>query len=147
MCSSDSNYKTMGSSPKLGFGWIWVRAFLVLLRQLPSSPVPQRISSGDSPVSIVYQLQQLCGCSVSALLPSEQPSKHLESRRTQVYYAGGLREDRSPESEPQRGFHKAFMSYLFQVRAWLVGPEWGQARYIYLSFLDISFIPFVLNGI
>ena len=29
---------------------------VVLLRQLPSSPVPQRISSGDSPVAAVYQL-------------------------------------------------------------------------------------------
>ena len=24
---------------------------------------------------------------------------------------------------PERGFHKAFMGYVFQVHAWLVGPE------------------------
>ena len=71
-----------------------------MLRQIPSSPALQRISSGDSPVAVAYQLQQLCGCSVSALLPGEKPREHPESWRSQVYYAGGLRGDRSQESEP-----------------------------------------------
>ena len=56
----------------------------------------------------MYQLQQLCGCSVSALLPGEKPSEHSESWRTQVYYTGGLRGDRSPESEPQRRVSQGF---------------------------------------
>ena len=67
------------------------------LQQLPSSPA-QCISSRDSPVAVVYQLQQLCGCSRSVLSPSEKPSKHSESWRTQVFYASRLRGDRSPES-------------------------------------------------
>ena len=75
---------------------------MILLRQIPSSPALQRTSSGDSPVAVVYQLRQLCGCSGSALLPCEKPSEHSESWRTQVYYAGGLRRDCSPESEPGR---------------------------------------------
>lgn len=66
------------------------------------------ISSGDSPVAVVYQLQQLCGCSGSALLPGEKPSEHSESGRTQVYYAGGLRGERSPESEPRRRVSQGF---------------------------------------
>ena len=48
-----------------------------MLRQIPSSPALQRmqcISSGDSPVAVAYQLQQLCGCSWSALLPGEKPN-------------------------------------------------------------------------
>ena len=47
--------------------------------------------------------QQPCGGGVSApaaLLPREKPSQHLESWRTQVYYPGRLRGDRSLESEP-----------------------------------------------
>ena len=76
-----------------------------MLWQLPSSPAPQHISSSNSPVAVVYQLQQLCSCSVSALLPSEKPSEHLESCRTQVYFAGNLQGDRSPESDPpKKGF-------------------------------------------
>ena len=55
-----------------------------------------------------YQLRQLCGCSGSALLPGEKPSEHSESWRTQVYYAGGLRGDRSPESEPGRRVSQGF---------------------------------------
>ena len=50
-----------------------------MLQQLPSSPAPQHISSGDSPVAVVYQLQQLCGCSVSALSPGEKPCEPTES--------------------------------------------------------------------
>ena len=72
----------------------------------------QRISSGDSPVAVVYQLQQLCSCSVSALLPGEKPSEHSESWRTQVYYASGLRRDRSPESEPGRRVSQGFYGLL-----------------------------------
>ena len=68
----------------------------------------QRISSGDSPVAVAYQLRQLCGCSGSALLPSEKPSEHSESWRTQVYYPGRLRGDRSPESEPRRRVSQGF---------------------------------------
>ena len=79
-----------------------------MLRQIPSSPALQRISSGDSPVAVAYQLRQLCGCSGSALLPSEKPSEHSESWRTQFYYAGGLRGDRSPESEPGRRVSQGF---------------------------------------
>ena len=79
-----------------------------MLRQLPSSPALQRISSSDSLVAVVYQLQQLCGCSVSAVLPGKKPSEHSESWRTQVYYAGGLRGDRSPESEPGRRVSQGF---------------------------------------
>ena len=59
-------------------------------------------------MAVVYQLQQLCGCSGSALLPGEKLSEHLESWRTQVYYAGGLRPDRSPESEPGRRVSQGF---------------------------------------
>ena len=40
-----------------------------------------------------------CISSIS-LLPGEKQSEHLESWRTQVYYAGRLRGDHSPESEP-----------------------------------------------
>ena len=86
--------------------YMYVRLFL--LQQIPSSPVLQRISSGDSPVAVAYQLRQLCGCSGSALLPGEKPSEHSESWRTQVYYAGGLRGDRSPESEPGRRVSQGF---------------------------------------
>ena len=68
----------------------------------------QRISSGNSPVAVVYQLWQLCGCSGSALSPGEKPSEHSGSWRTQVYYAGGLRGDRSPESEPGRRVSQGF---------------------------------------
>ena len=64
-----------------------------MLWQIPSSPALQRISSGNSPVAVVYQLRQLCDCSGSALLPGEKPSEHSESWRTQVYYAGRLRGD------------------------------------------------------
>ena len=95
----------------------------MLLGQLPSSPALQRISSGDSPVAVGYQLQQLCGCSGSALLPGEKPSERSERWRTQVYDAGALKRDRSPESEPEEGFPKAFMGCVFWVQAWLVGPE------------------------
>ena len=56
-------------------------------------------------MAIVYPLQQLCGCSVSALLPRKKAS---ESWRTQFYYAGGLRGDRSLESEPQRRVSQGF---------------------------------------
>ena len=80
----------------------------LLLRQLPSSPAPQCISSGDSPVAVTYQLQQPWGCSVSALSPREKPSEHSESWRTQVYYTGGLRGDGSLESEPRRGVSQGF---------------------------------------
>ena len=79
-----------------------------MLRQIPSSPALQCISSGDSPVAVVYQLRQLCDCSGSALLPGEKPSEHSESWRTQVYYAGGLRGDCSPESEPGRRVSQGF---------------------------------------
>ena len=79
-----------------------------MLRQIPSSPALQPISPGDSPVAVAYQLRQLCGCSRSALSPGEKPSEHSESWRTQVYYAGGLRGDRSPESEPRRGVSQGF---------------------------------------
>ena len=81
---------------------------LTVLRQLPSSPAMQRISSGDGPVAVVYQLQQLCGCSGSALLPGEKPSEHWESWRIQVYYSGALRGDRAPESEPRRRVSQGF---------------------------------------
>ena len=80
----------------------------MLLPQLSSSPALQRISSGDSHRAVAYQLQQFCGCSGSALLPSEKPSEHSESWRTQVYYAGRLRGDGSPESEPRRRVSQGF---------------------------------------
>ena len=101
-------------------------------------------TAAQQPCAAAYQLWgQPCGCSIpalatalwllctsssssavlSALLTGKKPSEHLESWRTQVYYAGGLRGDRSPESEPRS---KAFMGCLFQVHAWLVGPEWWQ---------------------
>ena len=59
-------------------------------------------------MAVAYQLQQLCGCSGSALLPGEKPSEHSESWRPQVYDAGGLRGDRSPESEPRRRVSQGF---------------------------------------
>ena len=87
-----------------------------LLQQLPSSPVLQYISSStalwlqcasssDSPVAIVYPLQQLCGCSVSALLSRKKAS---ESWRTQFYYARRLGGDCSLESEPERRVSQGF---------------------------------------
>jgi len=82
------------------------RLRVVMLRQLPSSPV-----------AAVYHLQPPCSCIESApatLLPGE----HLDSWRTQANYTCALREDRSPESESQKGFHTAFMGYLFQLCAW-----------------------------
>ena len=50
--------------------------------------------------NVTVPTQQPCGCSVSALLPSEKPSEHSESWRTQVYFTSGLGEDRSLKSEP-----------------------------------------------
>ena len=97
-----------------------------MLRQVPSSSVPQHISSGDSPVAVTYQLQQLCGCSGSALSPGEKPSEHSERWRTQVYDASGLRGDHSLESEPQEGFHKAFMGQLFRGHAWRTRVRTGK---------------------
>ena len=76
------------------------------IRQIKDVTLPViwqlRISSSDSPVAVAYQLQQLCGCSGSGLLPGEKPREHSENWRTQVYYAGGLSGDPSPESEPRR---------------------------------------------
>ena len=86
----------------------------LVLQQLPSSSALQCISSGDSPVAVVCQLQQLCGCSVSALFSGEKPSEHLESWRTQVYYASGLRGDHSPESEPQGRVSQGFYGLRLQ---------------------------------
>ena len=74
----------------------------------------------------MYQLQRLCGRSVpapAALSPGEKPSEHSESWRTQVYYAGGLRGDRSPESEPRRGVSQGFYGLV------LLGPclaDWSE---------------------
>ena len=85
----------------------------------------QCISSGDSPVALLYQLQQLCGCSGSDLLPREKPSEHLESWRTQVYYTSGLRGDHSLESEPQRRVSQGFYGLV------LLGPclaDWSEVR-------------------
>ena len=59
-------------------------------------------------MAVAYQLRQLCGCSGSALLPSKKPTEYSESWRTQVYYAGRLRGDRSPESEPGRRVSQGF---------------------------------------
>ena len=91
---------------------VWIQPlkslFVPLLRQLPRSPVPQCTTSGDSPVAVAYQLQQLCGCSGSALLPLEKPSEHSERWRTQVYYASGLRGYRFLESEPRRRISQGF---------------------------------------
>ena len=59
----------------------------------------------------MYQLQRLCGRSVpapAALSPGEKPSECSESWRTQVYYAGGLRGDRSPETKPGRRVSQGF---------------------------------------
>ena len=44
--------------------------------------------------------------------PAEKPSEHLESWRTQVYYASGLRRDGSPESEPGRRVSQGFYGLL-----------------------------------
>lgn len=80
-----------------------------MLWQLPSSPGLQCVSSSDSPVVVACQFwRQPCSCSVSVLLPSEKPSKHSESWRTQVYYTSGLRGDRAPESEPRRRVSQGF---------------------------------------
>lgn len=53
----------------------------------------------SAPMAVVYQLQQLCGCGISVLLPDEKLSELSGSWRTQVYYAGALRGDGSLESE------------------------------------------------
>lgn len=91
----------------------------------PAAPQPQPISSGNSPVAVVHQLQQLCGCSGSALSPGEKPHEPSEKWRTQAYYTGGLRGEPpslSPRSlSPQEAFHRGFMGDLFRVGAWLVG--------------------------
>ena len=59
-------------------------------------------------MAVAYWLQQLCGCNVSALSLGEKPSEHSESWRLQVYFAGGLRGDGSPESEPRRRVSQGF---------------------------------------
>ena len=59
-------------------------------------------------MAVAYQLQQPCGCSVPALLLGEKPSEHLENWRTQIYYDGRLRGDRSLESEPGRRVSQGF---------------------------------------
>ena len=41
---------------------------------------------------------------VDQLLPGEKPSEHSNCWRTQVYYIGGLRGDRFPESTLKEGF-------------------------------------------
>ena len=94
-----------------------------LLQQLPSNPALQFISSNDSPVAVVYQLQQLCGCSVSALLPSEKPSEHSRVGELRFIMPAGSEDIALWNLSPKEGFHKAFMGYLFRVHAWLVGLE------------------------
>ena len=99
----------------------------------PAAPWLQYISCSHSPVATVYQLQQLCGCNVSApaalFLPGKKPSEHLESWRTQVYYAGGLRGDGSLESEPQRrvsqGFYGLALFFSGSVLGW---QYWSENR-------------------
>ena len=59
-------------------------------------------------VQLLWWLPAAQGRSVpapAALSPSEKPSEHSESWRTQVYYAGRLTGDCSPESKPQRGVY------------------------------------------
>ena len=77
----------------------------------PAAPRPQCINSSDSPLAVGYQLQQLCGCSVSApaaLLPSEQ----LSTRRVgelRFIMPAGSEEISLRNLSPKEGFHKAFM--------------------------------------
>ena len=68
-------------------------------------PCPtQHISSGDSPVAIVHQLQQLCGCSVSALLSIKKPSKHSELENSGLLCCQAQRRSLSGVSAPKKGF-------------------------------------------
>ena len=69
----------------------------------------------------MYQLQQLCGCSVSALLPGEKPSDTQRVGELRFITPVGSEEIDLQSLSPEEGFHKAFMGYVFRVHAWLVG--------------------------
>ena len=76
-----------------------------------SFPRAQCLTSGLHPeFPLLWQLPAAQGRSVpapAALSPGEKPSEHLESWRTQAYYTGKLRGDRSPLSgvwAPKKGF-------------------------------------------
>ena len=59
----------------------------------------------------------------AALSPGKKPREHSESWRTQVDYAGGLRGDRSPESEPGRRVSQGFYGLGL---AWRTGVRTGK---------------------
>ena len=77
-------------------------------------------------VQLLWWLPAAQGRSVpapAALSPSEKPSEHSESWRTQVYYPGRLRGDLSPKSEPWRGVSQGFYGLI------LPGPclaDWSE---------------------
>ena len=86
------------------------------------------------------QLQWLCGCSVPApatLSPGKKPSKHSESWRTQVYYAGRLRGDHSPKSEPLREVSQGLYGLVNSgLRAWWTGVRTGKVIDAGVSFTE-----------
>ena len=86
---------------------LWASSF-EMLQQLPSSLALQRIRSGDSPVAVGYQLQQLCGCNESALLPTRNQASPWRGGEIGFMTPGGLRGDRAPESEPRRRVSQGF---------------------------------------
>ena len=72
------------------------------LLQLPSSPM-----------ATVYQLFYLARNQASTRRVGE----------LRFIIPAGSEEMALQSLSPEEGFHKAFMGYLFQVHAWLVGPE------------------------
>ena len=89
---------------------------LPVLRQLPSSPAPQCLSSSNSPVAVVYQPQQL-------FYPARNQASTQRVGEPGFITPVGSEEITLRSLSPKEGFHKAFKGYLFQVHAWLVGPE------------------------
>ena len=92
-------------------GFLWLTGShptVLVLWQLPSSPAPQCISSGDSPVAVVYQLFYLAR--------NQAGIQRLGELR--FITPEGSMEITLWSLNPEEGFHKAFMGYLFRVHAW-----------------------------
>ena len=76
----------------------------------------QHFSSGDSPVAVAYQLQQL-------FHPARNQASTRRVGELRFITPAGSDEIALQSLSPEEGFHKAFMGYLFWVQAWLVGLE------------------------
>ena len=72
------------------------------------------ISSSDSPVAVVHQLQQLRGCKGSA--------SRRRGGELRFITPAGSKEVALLSLSPKEGFHEAVMGWILRARAWLVGP-------------------------